>query len=93
MSGYMCCLVVVFFLVGKVAGRAFTTNTTSISNGTFIGVEALDAVTLTTISWTLQGRIVVYFDRLATDVLRFASAENETLNGYVLRRSLLRSST
>eukprot|EP00752_Nemacystus_decipiens_P001785 g1725.t1 len=68
----------VLSLAGKVAARAFSTNSAIISNGTFISVEALDAVTLTTISWTLQGYVAVYFDRLGTDALRFAPAENAT---------------
>lgn len=67
------------FLVGKVAARAFSTDRPVISNSTFISVEASDAMTLTTISWTLQGHVAVYFDRIATDVLRFATADNVTL--------------
>ncbi|CAN0248420.1 unnamed protein product, partial [Scytosiphon promiscuus] len=47
------------------------------SNSTYISVQAWDAVTLTEIAWTLEGRIMVFFDGLATDVLRFGT-ENET---------------
>lgn len=75
------CWLVLFFLVGNVAGKVFSANSTSISSSTHISVEALDAMALTTISWTLQGRVVVYFDMHATDALRFAP-ENETLSRY-----------
>lgn len=73
-SGKCCgCLVVVLVAVGEVevAARPFSTNSTVISNSTHIGVEASDAITLTTVSWTKQGRVAVYFDRRATNALRF----------------------
>lgn len=79
MNQYNSCCWLVLFLVGKVAARAFSTNSTNISNSTFISAEVLDAMTLTTISWTLQGYVVVYFDKFATDALRFARGENATL--------------
>lgn len=78
MNQYCSSCWLVLFLVGKVAARAFSTNNTITSSSDFISVETLDAMTLTTISWTLQGYVAVYFDRLATDALRFAPAENST---------------
>lgn len=79
MNRYSICCLTLLFLVGEVAGRAFSTDSAIISNSTYIGVKASDAMTLTEISWNLQGYVVVYFDRLATDVLRFTSGEDETL--------------
>lgn len=81
---YSCGLVLLLLLlsVGKVAGRVFATNTSITFSSTFVSVEALDAMTLTTISWTRQGHVAVYFDRLATDSLRFSTAENETALRY-----------
>lgn len=61
----------------RARGVAFSTDGMQTSNSTYLSVKAWDAVTLTEIAWTLEGRVLVFFDGIATDVLRFGT-ENET---------------
>ncbi|CAM9434117.1 unnamed protein product, partial [Ectocarpus fasciculatus] len=66
-------------LVRYTDGIPFSTENAQRSNSTYMSVDAWDALTLTVISWTLQGRVFVFFDGVATDVLRFG-AGNESLS-------------
>lgn len=70
-----------FALLAGVEGTPFSTEQEQTSNSTYLSVKALDAVTLTNISWSIQGRILVYFDERSTGVLRFG-LENDTVSRY-----------
>lgn len=76
-SGWWFVALVALALASRARGVAFSTDGMQTSNSTYISVKAWDAVTLTEITWSLEGRIIVFFDGLATDVLRFGT-ENET---------------
>lgn len=71
-------LLAVIALSARAEGAPFSTEQEQTSNNTYMSVEVLDAVTLTNISWNTHGRIVVYFDELSTDVLRFGPENNTT---------------
>lgn len=75
---FVAVLVLFVVLVGYTDGIPFSIENAQRSNSTYMSVEAWDAVTLTVISWTLQGRVFVFFDGIATDVLRFG-AGNQSL--------------
>lgn len=67
-------------------GTVITSPTATTYNGTFLSLEAWHAESLTNISWNLRGdvsadprdRIMVFWDTLRTDILRFGNV-NETI--------------
>lgn len=63
----------------------FTSNSSNRQNGSHLSVEAWHARSLTEISWELpngsadpRDRVVIFWDKFATDVVRFGSTVNAT---------------
>lgn len=68
------------------SAAVFTSNSSTTYNATYLSAEAWHARSLTQVSWDLQGdpsaveahhrdRILVFFDAIGTNLLRFASAD------------------